>query len=117
MDDLAKQILEALEDYSEEVEEIVEDEIENVANEAVSELKANSPKRKRNGGKYARSWRKTKVKDGYSVHNTKAGLTHLLEKGHAKRNGGRTKAMPHIAPVEQKVIQDLEENIKRRVQK
>jgi len=114
MDDLAKQILEALEDYSEEVEEIVEDEIENVANEAVAELKSNSPKRT---GKYAKSWRKTKIKDGYSVHNTKAGLTHLLEKGHAKRNGGRTKAIPHIAPVEQMVIKDLENNISRRVQK
>ena len=40
-------------------------------------------------------------------------LAHLLEYGHAKRGGGRTKAQPHIAPAEEAAISQLERDIKR----
>jgi hypothetical protein len=42
-------------------------------------------------------------------------LAHLLEKGHAKRGGGRTKAIPHIAPAEEKAVKELEDEIKRAI--
>lgn len=46
------------------------------------------------------------------IHNKNApGLAHLLEKGHAKTNGGRTSGKVHIAPIADKLAKDYEENV------
>lgn len=50
-----------------------------------------------------------------TVHNQSApGLAHLLEKGHALRGGGRshTDAFPHIAPVEEELVDAFEKAVK-----
>lgn len=82
---------------------------------AVQELKVTSPKRT---GVYAKSW-KASSKGGstglvtVTVHNAgKPGLTHLLEKGHAKwlfghPTGGRVRAFPHIAPAYESAVKEL----------
>ena len=116
MDDIAKQITDALTEYTTEVEEDLEKIKEEVADNAVNELKANSPRGRRS--KYAKGWRKKKDGNGYIIHNaTDGGLTHLLERGHAKRNGGRTKAEPHIQSVEESAIKEFEEKVEKAVQK
>ena len=73
-------------------------------------------------GKYSKSWAVKKTRETSDsiqvvVHSKRYQLTHLLEFGHAKRGGGRTRAFPHIAPAEQAGIEQLTRDIERDLQK
>jgi hypothetical protein len=70
--------------------------------------------------KYAKGWRsktgKGRLRTTATIYNAKApGLSHLLEHGHANRDGGRTPGRAHISPVEEKIINEFEEEVKRRL--
>ena len=62
-------------------------------------------------GRYGTGWT-SQVETGRfsaqgTIYNSKyPGLPHLLENGHANRNGGRTPGKVHIAPVEEKITQE-----------
>lgn len=43
-------------------------------------------------------------------------LTHLLEYGHATRNGGRTRAFPHWADAEAQAIRDFEALLRKELE-
>lgn len=107
--DLSGEIMKCLQEYTEEVVEALEKTEKELADEAVRTLKQTSPKK---SGKYARSWTQTKQGKKRIVHNRRYQLTHLLEKGHAKRNGGRVAARVHIAPVEQRISKEAVERLK-----
>lgn len=101
--------------FNKEVEDGFKKDKEDVAEEGAEKLNASSPKRT---GKYASGWGTTKRSTEITIHNKKrAGLTHLLEKGHAKRNGGRVKGITHIEPVEEYVIDELEKRLIKRITK
>lgn len=112
--ELGKAIQQVVEEYSEEAQKVVEETLPKVGKDAVKELKKRSPKKT---GKYAKGWKSKVEKDRLGskvvVYNkTSYQLTHLLEKGHANRNGGRTNGNPHIKPTEDKAVENALKQIK-----
>lgn len=118
MDDIVKAINQALSEYSDEVDEIMQSEIKDIAKETVTQLK-NDPVIPTRTGKYKKSFFEKQLVKKTGVYkcviaNKEAYLTYLLEKGHTTRNGGRTKAFPHWTKA-QKNIDKLAERIERRL--
>ncbi len=120
VDQLASEINKVLEEYIDFTEEAVDKGVSETADEAVKELRNAHPPGSGQYGpwdkKYNKGWtvKKTKRDKTATIHNaTDYQLTHLLEKGHAKQNGGRTRAFPHIAPVAEKCEDNLVKNIKK----
>ena len=131
VDALSSTIQGYLKELAEKSDKALDDAGRIASEKGVQTLKATSPKlgaktynrtnkkgKRRRPGKYAKGWR-VKAEGGaaghlYIIHNaTDYQLTHLLEKGHALRQGGRSPAIVHIQPVEQAAIKDFEEAIRR----
>ena len=70
-------------------------------------------------GAYAKSWAAKTTKETANAmeivvySRNRYQLAHLLEKGHAKRGGGRVAGRPHIAPAEQAGIEQLQSLIEK----
>ncbi len=113
-ENLHEAILSELYEFSYEVEQIVQEELDKGAQDLKNELKATSPKR---SGRYAKNWKVRKNGRSRTVYNGKPTyrVTHLLEHGHASRDGGRVGAKPHIKQAEEKYGNIMHENIKRRI--
>lgn len=118
MIDISKAIREITKEYGDQAKEALEESAEAVAKETVAELKVTSPNKT---GKYAKGWRvKRELTAAGSprliVHNkARPSLTHLLEKGHPLRGGGRTRAFPHIKPAEENAIKRFEEELRSKL--
>lgn len=108
-------IVKELSEYSEKVTEEIKREVKSVAKEAVLTLKSTSP---RDTGEYAQGWAsKVEYESAEDIrvriyNRKKPQLTHLLENGHAKVNGGRVDGKPHIGPAEQQIEDKLQNSVK-----
>ena len=120
VDQMADAIMDGLLEYAELAADVMKGCVKKAGNTVKKEAQAGAPVRT---GKYKKSWavkrqRETSNTLEVVVHGRdRYQLTHLLEKGHAKRGGGRVRAIPHIAPAEEKGIRELEEGIKRGLSK
>lgn len=119
IDGLADAIVRNLQEYTDEVTEGIKKAEDITAKECKENLKVDSPHGKT--GKYAKGWRVTvafesPVEKRTVIHNKEYRLTHLLENGHAKRNGGRTRAFPHIKKNEEKANADFEKRVEEVIQ-
>lgn len=115
VDGLAQAIAAELAAYDQNVTDGLKKEVRQVAKEMVDQLKQTSP---RDSGEYASGWReKTEFESAEDIRERvynakKPQLSHLLEHGHAKQNGGRVNGKPHIRPAEQAAEKKLTNGVK-----
>ena len=121
-DQLTSEITKQLAGYAEQLKADLGDVFDGVASKALTEIKTASQNAGFEDRNYSKGWAKVvqlnKVTGIYhaTIHNRKYyRLTHLLEKGHAKTNGGRTRAFPHIAPTQDKIDRLLVEEIEKAI--
>lgn len=116
VDEMADAIMEGLLEYAQLATDVMKDCVKKAGNTVKKEVQAGAPVKTR---QYQKSWAVKRQKETGNtlevvVHSrNRYQLTHLLEKGHAKRGGGRVRAIPHIEPAEEKGIRELEEGIRR----
>lgn len=107
-----------LKEYGDVAKDTVEESCKEVAKQVVKDLrKAGDFNR---GEDFRKGWasKTENTRFGASVvvyNKTKPGLAHLLEFGHAKTNGGRTKAFNFIAPINDTVETKFLEAFKKQM--
>lgn len=115
IDQLATEIMNELTEYADMATDDMKAAVKKAGTSVKKDIQSTAPK---DTGKYAKSWTKTTKETSNSLEITvyspsKYQLAHLLEFGHAKRGGGRTKAQPHIAPAEERGVETLEREIEK----
>lgn len=116
IDDFGAAVNKILADYGDSVTDAMREAIAEAAKVAKQETQAGSPVGYR--GRYKKGWavrgENERLRSQAVVHNrTDYQLAHLLEHGHALRNGGRTRAIEHIKPAEEHAIENMEEAVKK----
>ena len=116
IDALADAVMEGLKEYASLATEDMKKAVKKSAKTVKDDINKSAPVRT---GKYAKSWSTKTTKESsdaleITVYSpSRYMLAHLLEHGHAKRGGGRVRAIPHIAPAEQHGEEQLEKEIER----
>lgn len=110
VNELASAIEEELNNYKELASDEMKKAVKKAGTTAKNDINGSAPVRT---GRYAKSWRsKVTSEDSVSIGVTvyspsRYMLAHLLENGHAKRGGGRVRAIPHIKPAEEHATEEL----------
>ncbi len=116
IENLASEVMKGLTEYSKLATTEMKRAVKKAGTSVRKEISENAPK---DTGTYAKSWTVKTTKESsdkleVTVHSrNRYQLAHLLEYGHALRNGGRAKAQPHIAPAEENGVNTLEKAIEK----
>lgn len=115
---LGDAINELLEDYVNDVTEVVENEVDNTAKLITKQLKSYSPRGA--SKKYYKGWTIEKENDNLQFKRTVWNekhyrRVHLLENGHATANGGRVKAQKHVEPAVKTYGETMPDRIAERI--
>ena len=116
VEQMADAIREELMNYRDLAAEETKKAVKNAGKTVKKDINDSAPVRT---GKYAKSWTtKVTAEDSQSIElvvysPSRYMLAHLLENGHAKRNGGRVRAIPHIAPAEEHGAEQLQSDIEK----
>lgn len=116
VDRLADAVQKVLRDYAQDVDKDVNDLTRAIGKKGAQAVKQASAGAF-GGGAYSKSWTSTIETSRFGstavIHSKKPGLPHLLENGHAKRNGGRVSGRSHIAPVEEKLVEEFQKAVEQ----
>lgn len=118
-----KALLKQLDSYKVQLMDGIDEVYDEIAVDALKDIKSESENAGFDNKVYSKGWVKVVKKNratgkiGVIIHNKKYyRLTHLLEKGHAKRNGGgRTTAYPHISNTQNKMDELIIKKLKERL--
>ena len=124
--DFSGAVREILEEYSDEVVDVVTEAADETRKEAVRRLRAAS-RENFGSGDYSKGWTSELKKGAFGASATVYGrsptssLAHLLEFGHVTRNGtGRTyaptPAHPHIEAVNDWAAEDFTDRVERKLE-
>lgn len=126
VDRLGEEIAKILDEYATDITGNVEEATRRVTKMGVKTVKSESLRSFKDvnldKGRYGTGWT-SQIETGRfsaqgTIYNYKyPGLPHLLEYGHANRNGGRTPGHIHIAPVEEKINEDFERKIENEIKR
>ena len=120
VDQLASEIEKQLTDYKDMAADEMKKAVKKAGKTTKEDINASAPVRT---GRYAKSWTSKVTAESYAgievtVYSpSRYMLAHLLENGHAKRGGGRVRAIPHIKPAEDHAIEELERDIEKALRK
>lgn len=120
IDKFSKTIKETLFECTDDIIDAEKKAVDTVTKGGLKELKNNAPIRT---GNYKKSLKSTKERETLTekvnvLHSKKRyRLSHLLENGHATRNGKRTKSVPHFKHAEDYVNKNLEKEVINNIKK
>ena len=118
VDQMADAVMEIMEDIKDVGADEIKKGVRKAGRNIANELHSTAPVKT---GRYAKSWKSAVQKqDATSIQvevysPNRYMLAHLLEHGHAKRGGGRVRAIPHIEPATEKAMSALEAELARTI--